>query len=131
MLCARPPTLARARRVAPRVRRAARDARGQATVELVLLLPCLIALLAALWQLALLGHAHWAAAAAARAAARAHAVGSDPARAARAHLAGSLEPGLRVSATDGDARVAVRVPRLPGLPSLGHVHATAHFEPQT
>jgi hypothetical protein len=114
-----------------RARRAAADAGGQATVELVVLLPCLVALLAALWQLALLGYAHWAAGAAARAAARAHAVGSDPARAARAHLAASLERGLRVSATDGDARVAVRVPRLPGLPSLGRVHATAHFEPQS
>jgi hypothetical protein len=116
----------------PRARlHAASDARGQATVELVVLLPCLIALLAALWQLALLGYAHWAAGVAARAAARADAVGSDPVRAARTHLVASLEPGLHVSATDGDARVAVRVPRLPGLPGLGHVRATAHFEPQS
>jgi len=100
---------------------------------MVVLLPCLVAVLAALWQLALVGYASWAVHAAARAAARAHAVGADPARAARAHLASSLEPGLRVSAAagDGDVRVAVRVPRLPGLPSLGRVHASAHFEPQS
>jgi hypothetical protein len=109
----------------------ARDARGQAAVEFVVLLPCLIAVLAALWQLALVGYAHWAVRAAARAAARADAVGSDPARAARDHLSAPLEPGLRVAAASGDVRVAVRVPRLPGLPSFGHVHASAHFEPQS
>jgi Flp pilus assembly protein TadG len=116
-----------------RLRSIALDQNGQATVELVVLLPCLVAVLAALWQLALVGYASWAVHAAARAAARAHAVGADPARAARAHLDGSLERGLRVtsSAGDGDVRVAVRVPRLPGLPSLGHVHASAHFEPQS
>lgn len=110
----------------------AREEGGQATVELIALLPCIAALLAAVWQLALLGYAEWAASAAARAAARAHAVGSDPARAARDHLSASLEAGLHVSAdSGGDVHVAVRVPRLPGLPRLGHVHATAHFEPQS
>jgi Flp pilus assembly protein TadG len=108
-----------------------RDAGGQAAVELVVLLPLLLALVAAVWQLALVGYAHWAATAAARAAARAQAVGADPARAARDHLAMSLEAGLRVSAAGGgEVRVAVRVPRLPGMPSLGRVHASAHFEPQ-
>jgi hypothetical protein len=110
----------------------ARDQRGQATVELIALLPCLAALLAALWQLALLGYAEWAASAAARAAARAHAVGSDPGRAAREHVPGSLRGGLQVSAgADGDVSVALRVPRLPGVPNLGRVHAAAHFEPQS
>jgi Flp pilus assembly protein TadG len=114
------------------LRSRARDARGQAAVEFVVLLPCLVAVLAALWQLALVGYAQWAVHAAARAAARADAVGADPARAARAHLPASLEPGLRVrSAGGGDVRVAVRVPRLPGLPRLGHVRASAHFEPQS
>jgi hypothetical protein len=105
---------------------------GQATVELVALLPCVAALLAALWQLALVGHAEWAASAAARAAARAHAVGADPGRAARAHLPPGLERGLRVrAAAGGDVRVAVRIPALPGLPSPGHARASAHFEPQS
>jgi hypothetical protein len=115
----------------PRLRRAACDARGQAAVELVVLLPCLLALIAALWQLALIGYAHWAVHAAARAAARADAVGADPARAARDHLSAPLERGLRVSGGGGVVRVAVRVPRLPGLPGLGHVHASAHFAPQS
>jgi hypothetical protein len=110
----------------------ARGERGQATVELIALLPCLAALLAALWQLALFGYAEWAASAAARAAARAHAVGDDPADAARRHVPGSLRHGLRVSAgADGDVSVALHVPRLPGVPSLGRVHASAHFEPQS
>jgi len=105
---------------------------GQATVELVALLPLLVALLAALWQVALVGYAEWAASAAARAAARADAVGSDPARAARAHLARSLERGLSVRSLDGGAvRVAARIPTLPGVPSLGRARATGHFEPQS
>ena len=109
-----------------------RDDRGQATVELIALLPCLAALLVALWQLALVGYAEWAASAAARAAARAQAVGRDPARAARDHLPASLEAGLRVSAGEaGSVRVAVRVPRLPGVPALGHVRAASRFRPQS
>jgi hypothetical protein len=105
---------------------------GQATVELVALLPCVGALLAALWQLALVGHAEWAASVAARAAARANAVGADPGRAARTHLSSGLERGLRVwSTAGGDVRVAVRIPALPGLPSPGRARASAHFEPQS
>ena len=49
-----------------RLRFIARDARGQASVEFVVLLPCLLAVVAALWQLALIGYAHWAVRAAAR-----------------------------------------------------------------
>jgi hypothetical protein len=101
-------------------------------VELVALLPIAAALLAALWQVALVGHAAWAATAAARAAARAHAVGQDPRRAARDHLPASLEHGLQVKTEDaGDVEVHVRIPTIPGLPQLGHTAATAHFEPQS
>jgi hypothetical protein len=108
------------------------EARGQAAAELVALLPCIAALLAALWQLALVGHAAWAATTAARAAARAHAVGADPRRAARDHLPGSLECDLRVrAAAGGEVEVKVRIPSLPGMPSLGHTGATAHFTPQS
>jgi hypothetical protein len=110
----------------------ARGERGQATVEMVALLPALALALAAAWQAALAGHAAWAATAAARAAARAHAVGADPGRAARSHLPGSLERGLRVTPdTAGDVEVSVRIPSLPGLPSPGHAHADARFEPQS
>ena len=104
---------------------------GQATVELVALLPVLVAVLAAVWQGVLAGHAVWAATAAARAAARAHAVGADPRAAALAHLPGSLEHGLRVTTeSEGAVEIAVRIPSLPGLPSPGHAHAGAQFEPQ-
>lgn len=112
--------------------RRARGEDGQAAVELVALLPCAAALLAALWQLALVGHTAWAASAAARAAARAHAVGADPRRAAIEHLPSSLERHLRVTtATGGEVTVAVLIPRLPGLPELGRTRSTAHFRPQT
>ena len=61
--------------------------RGQASVELVALLPLVVALLAGLWQAAVAGHAAWAAAGAAQAAARAVAVGADARAAARRRLA--------------------------------------------
>ena len=111
---------------------AGRAESGQATVEMVALLPALCVVLVAAWQAALAGHAAWAATAAARAAARAHAVGADPARAARSHLPASLERGLRVTTgSGGDVEVRVRIPSLPGLPSPGHTHAGARFEPQS
>jgi hypothetical protein len=105
---------------------------GQATVELVALLPLIAALLVALWQLALAGHATWAASAAARAAARAHAVGADPRRAARDHLPHNLERGLAVEAAEGgEVELTIRIPTLLGLPGLGRAKATARFEPQS
>jgi hypothetical protein len=125
--------LARPRLVAPRAVVPPRllCQSGQAAVELVALLPVLAVLLIAVWQAALAGYAVWAATSAARAAARAHAVGADPRRAARGHLPDSLEHGLRVTTgSDGEVEVTVRIPPLPGLPSPGDAHATAHFEPQ-
>src|SRR5687768_9421448 len=92
------PTVVRRRGAAPAfVRRRAGGEAGQATVELVALLPLLAVVLAGAWQAVLAGQAAWAAGAAARAAARAHGVGTDPTRAARTHLPGSLERGLRVT----------------------------------
>jgi TadE-like protein len=105
--------------------------RGQAAVELVAVLPLLLALLAGLWQAALAGHAAWSAAAAARAAARAHAVGADERSAARAHLPVRMERGLRVVAgRGGDVTVSVRVPSVLGLPHPGRASATASFAAQ-
>jgi type IV secretory pathway TrbD component len=125
-----PPTTPRRRaRAHPRSR--CGDQRGQATVEVVALLPVIVVLLAAAWQAALAGHAFWAATTAARAAARAHAVGADARAAARSRLPGALERGLRVEAgSDGEVEVRVRIPPLPGLPSPGHARADARFEPQ-
>jgi hypothetical protein len=109
----------------------ARAQEGQATVEFVALLP-LLALLAALaWQAVVAGHAAWMASIAARDAARARALGADPATAARRALPASLRRGLKVD-RDGDdgVRVRVVVPVLVSHVKLGHVAARARMEPQ-
>jgi hypothetical protein len=104
---------------------------GQAGVELVVLLPLAATVLAVLWQLAIAGHATWAAAAAARAAARAHAVGLDPRDAARSHLSRPLERGLRIrTRADGTVEVGVRVPAVLGFVDLGRASASSRFAPQ-
>jgi hypothetical protein len=72
----------------------------------VALLPLVALLLALAYQALLAGQAAWEAHVAARAAARANAVGGDAAQAARAHL-----------------------PTAPPV-GLGRVGATAHFRPQ-
>lgn len=88
---------------------------GQATVELLGVLPALVAVGLVLWQLILIGHAAWMSAHAARAAARADLVGQDAARAARSALPRGLERGLEVEA-DGAGAARVRVP----VPLLRH-----------
>src|SRR3954451_14005137 len=107
------------------------DARGQAAVEFVALLPLVIGIVAVAYQTLLAGQAVWEARVASRAAARANAFGADASAAARAHLRPALERGLRVHAEAGrDVRVSGRVPAvLPAL-RLGHVSATSHFRPQ-
>jgi type IV secretory pathway TrbD component len=87
--------------------------RGQATVELVAMLPVVLLLGAVAWQLALAGHTAWLTANAARAAARADTVGRSATTAARSALPRSLERGLEVERTQrGGIRVSVRVPLL-------------------
>jgi hypothetical protein len=104
---------------------------GQAAAELVAVLPWLAALLALAWQLVLAGHATWAVHAAARAAARAQAVGGDPRAAARGHLPHALERGLAVHADeDGRVEVRVRIPAVLPAVRLGSTSASARFEPQ-
>jgi len=104
---------------------------GQAAAELVALLPLAALLLAGAWQLAVAGHAAWAAGGAARAAARASAIGADPQAAARLQLSGRLRRGLRVrDRGSGTVAVTLRIPPVLGLPLLGHTTATAHFRPQ-
>lgn len=108
-----------------------RRADGQAAVELVALLPLAALLLAGAWQLALAGHAAWAADAAARVAARAGAVGGDARAAATRSLPPSLRRGVVVRGRGaGTFEVVVRVPRVLGLPVLGHVSGRAAFRPQ-
>ena len=111
--------------------RAWRRTEGQAAAELVALLPLVALLLAGAWQLVIVGHAAWAAGSAARAAARAAAVGGDPRTAARAQLPKGLERGLRVrDRGSGTVAVTLRIPPVLGLPPLGHTTATGHFRPQ-
>ena len=103
---------------------------GQAAVELVAVLPLVVALLAGLWQLAVFADTAWSASSAAHAAARAEAIGLSPGRAARAHLPARLERGLRLRASaDGRVSVTVRVPSSFGL-RLGTTSAVARFTPQ-
>jgi TadE-like protein len=103
---------------------------GQATVETVAVLPLVVLLGFAVWQGAVTGQAMWMAGAAARAAARAEALGLDPAPAARAVLTPRLADGLRVAARDGGVRVTVRIPSVVGGGSVGSTSAGARFVPQ-
>lgn len=116
----------------PRSPRRSGPEAGQAAVELVAILPVIAVLLIGAWQLALAGHAAWSAQAAARAAARAHAVGGDERRAARGALPASLEPRMVVRRV-GDDRVVVRV-RIPSLVPglrLGTLTGRAAFASQS
>jgi len=84
---------------------------GQATVELLAVIPALLVAGLLAWQLVLVGHTAWLAAGAARVGARAELVGEDPVEAARSALPAGLEHGLRVSgAGGGGTRVRVQVP---------------------
>lgn len=85
---------------------------GQASVELLGVLPAVLLALLLVWQLAVAGHAMWLAANAARVAARAQLVGQDPRAAARSALPAGLEPELEVNDGREGARVSVPVPIL-------------------
>jgi len=86
---------------------------GQATVELVAAIPFVILAGMVAWQLALAGNTTWVAAQAARAAARAEAVGQSPRAAARSAIPRSMEAGLAVERlTAGGVRVSLQVPLL-------------------
>jgi hypothetical protein len=93
--------------------------RGAVSVELVATLPFLgLALLAAA-QIAIAGAALWSAAIAARAGARAVAIGGEAGPVARRALPAPLRAGAKVKDRDG-VEVQVRLPELlPGLPPLG------------
>jgi hypothetical protein len=88
--------------------------RGQASVELVAVVPLVLLAALAAWQLALTGHTLWLAAGAARTAARADVVGRSPIAAARSALPRSLERGLEVERVGGRAgvRVSLAIPMI-------------------
>ena len=79
---------------------------GQATVEMLGVVPALLVAGLVVWQLILVGHTAWTSAHAARAAARAELVGEDAVSAAKSALPDGLERGLEVERN----RVRVRVP---------------------
>jgi hypothetical protein len=109
------------------------EQRGQATVELVALLPLMAALAAILWQAVVAGQAVWFAGSAARAAARATAVGGDPRLAVRHVLPARLEHGLEIGRLQGSdgVRVGIAIPAVIGGLRLGTVSANARFQDQT
>lgn len=95
------------------------------------LLPFVAVVAAGLWQAALCGQAVWAGAAAARAGARASAVGGEVEHAARRVLPARLRAGTRVRESD-DGAVEVRIPVrvLAGDAVLWTVVHRARFEDQ-
>ena len=99
---------------------------GQAAAEMAALLPLLVVVLLVAWQFVVAGDARASAAVAARAAARAVAVGADPRLAARERLPARLRPGLRVLVgSGGSVSVSVRVPAFAAPLDLGRVSAEA------
>lgn len=86
---------------------------GQASVEMVAVVPMVLLAAAVAWQLVLTGHTLWLVAGAARAAARAELVGESPGRAARSALPRSLERDLSVKRVEGGGiRVELTLPLL-------------------
>jgi hypothetical protein len=105
---------------------------GQASVEMAALLPLVVLVGLLLWQAMVAGQALWLSGAAARAAARAAAVGGDVEAAARDALPPRLEHGLRVRATAGDTavRVSLRIPSVLTSGTLTTVESRAAFPEQ-
>src|SRR3954471_13112154 len=108
----------------------AHEQRGQASVELIALLPLLVLMALLLWQAVVAGQALWLAGSAAREAARARALGDDPARAARTVLPPSLERGLSVRRERDGVTVRLRVPTVLLGARLGSVAVHSRLEPQ-
>jgi hypothetical protein len=98
---------------APLAPRLIRSEGGQASVELVAVVPFVLLCAAIAWQLALAGQAAWLCANAARVAARAEAVGEDGAAAAKSALPEPYRRGLEViRRASGAMRVRVHIPLL-------------------
>lgn len=98
--------------------RAGHREEGTASVELIAAIPFLLLALLVAAQIALLGQALWSAEIAARAGARAAAVGESGTVAAKRALPPALRSGAEIEDEHG---VSVRVPvplLLPGAPSL-------------
>lgn len=111
------------------MRKATRFDSGQASAELLALLPVLLAIAFAGWQVALAGQAWWLARIAADRAARAEALGTDVGLAARRSLPARLRRRAEVAETGDGVRVSIRLPDAFGV-RLGRVSATSRFEEQ-
>ena len=99
--------------LAPLAPRLIRSELGQASVELVAVVPFVLLCAAVAWQLALAGQTAWLCANAARVAARAEAVGGDGTAAARSALPEPYRDGLEVSEHErGAMRVSIHIPFL-------------------
>lgn len=104
---------------------ASRSERGQASVELVAVLPFVVLLAVLVLQLAIVGYGLWTSANAARAGARAAHVGGDAKAAARSAVPEQLRRGFEARGEPLD--VSLRVPSLiPGVKSIP-VGAGAHL----
>lgn len=111
--------------------RRCRADRGATSVELVAVLPLVVAVALGAWQGLVAGQAAWLSGGAAHAAARAQAIGEDPRAAARSALPRALHRGLAVRVGDDEVTVRVRVPVVLGARSLGSFSARAHLRDQT
>lgn len=90
--------------------------RAQAGIEVVVLAPALVLVLACVWQAALAGWALTAAESASRAGARAAMVGRPATGAALAALPTAMRSGATASQADGRVIVTLRVPSIvPGF----------------
>jgi hypothetical protein len=110
--------------------RRVRDTSGQASVELVAVLPLVALVALVLWQAVVAGRAAWSSAGAARAAARAQAVGADPLAAARGAVPAGLRPGVAVTRAGDGVRVRVVVPMVLTGVRLATVASSAELAPQ-
>jgi len=94
-------------------------------------LPVLLVLAALLWQAVVAGQALWLSAAAARAAARAAAVGADPEAAARGTLPRSLQHHLHVDRDHDAVRVDIAIPSVLTSGALATIESRASFPGQS
>ena len=107
--------------------------RGQASVEFLGTLPAALLVTLVAWQAVLAGQAVWLVGNAARVAARAEAVGRDPAEAASSALPSYLRGDLEVAGNreNGRVKVHVHVPLLlKRWSSPLRIGASAALEPQ-
>jgi hypothetical protein len=103
---------------------------GQASVELVAVLPALVVCVVLAAQAVAAGWALWSAGNAARAGARAERIGSDGEAAARRSLPSPLREGAKVRAENG-VEVSVRVlALLPGI-TLPRIAASSSLDAPT